>query len=52
MGWSTDCYVVANELLLFLYVFIIGCNDSTIAQIISFIMISIITAITVIDEDH
>lgn len=41
-----------NELLLFLYLIMIGCNDSTVAQIIPFIMISIIMAIMVIDEDH
>lgn len=47
-------FLVATELLLFLYVYVImiRCDDSTVAQMISCIVISVIMAITVIYEGH
>lgn len=43
---------MANELLLFLCVVMIRCNDLTVAQMIPFIMVLIIMVIMVIDEAH
>lgn len=43
---------MANELLLFLCVVMIGRNDLTVAQMIPFIMVLIIMVIMVIDEVH
>lgn len=43
---------MTNELLLFLYIVLIGCNDFTVAQIIPFIMVLIKMVIMAMKEDN